>query len=168
MMVMALVGLNLVAALYRPAPAPFDDLLESPIRSTADLLVKPNGGIEIQPHGNPLVMKPDGRAGRLVLKAHGSTDSQSPTGGHGPPAGYENDPSRTLGTVVYKQDGGIVGYTGKPGEMRSRPHLIRAPMRSFLEMLWPVIASASITVLVLVILWRQARGRRIDPVTGNV
>ncbi len=129
MIVMALVGLNLVATLYRPAPAPFDDLLESPIRSTADLLVKPNGGIEIQPHGNPLVMKPDGGAGRLVIKADGSADSQSPTGGHGPPAGYGDDPGRTLGTVVYKPDGSIVGHTGKPGEMRSRPHLIRAPMR---------------------------------------
>ncbi|QEH36419.1 hypothetical protein OJF2_49830 [Aquisphaera giovannonii] len=57
----ALAGLNLVAATYPRAPDPYDDRLETPMRSTADLFVKPDGGIEPRPVGGHfLVVKPDG------------------------------------------------------------------------------------------------------------
>ena len=167
--VMALVGLNLVAALYRPPPDPYDDQLESPIRSSADLLVKPDGGIEIQPLGGErLVMKPDGGyeyrafAGRIVIKADGRAVSQPPPDGDVAPPDYGDYRGCILGTIVYKPNGSIVGYEGKPGQMLHPTHLIRPPTRSFLEMWWPVIASASITILVLGIMWRHVRRQLTD------
>ena len=80
---------------------------------------------------------------------------------------YEYDRSRVLGTIVYRPDGSIVGYEGRPGEMQAPPHVIRPPLRSFLEMWWPVVASASITTLVLGILWRQVWRQQNDLVTRN-
>jgi hypothetical protein len=157
--VSALVGLNLAAARYRRAPDPYDDRLESPLRSTADIFVKPDGGVEPRPVGGSfLVVKPDGFHG---VKSFGGTLKSYADGTfvsydeRGVRVGYEYDRSRTLGTIVYRPDGSIVGYGGRPGEMRAPPHVIRPPLRSFLEMWWPVVASASITLLVLGILWRQ-------------
>ncbi len=169
--VLLLVVLNLVASLYRPAPDPYDDRLETPLRSAADLFVKPDGGIEPRPVGGTfLVMKPDGYlglvkfGGRLEVTADGTVISYDE---HGLRVCYGDDPIRFLGTIVYKPDGSIVGYEGKPGEMQAPPHVIRPPLRSFLEMWWPVMASASISLLVVGILWRQLRRQRADPVTEN-
>ena len=69
-------------------------------------------------------------------------------------------------TIDYRSDGGIVAYAGRPGKMLSHPRWLRPPSFSFLEMRWPVVASASITVLVLVLLWRRARRQREDPSTS--
>jgi len=169
--VLALFGLNLVAARYRRAPDPYDDRMETPVRSTADLFVKPDGTVEPRPVGGHfLVVKPDGFhgvksfGGRLITYADGTAVSYDE---HGVRIGYEYDRSRALGTIVYRPDGSIVGYEGRPGEMRAPPHVIRPPLRSFLEMWWPAMAGASITLLVLGILWRQLRRQRADPVTRN-
>ena len=153
MIVSALVGLNLVAARHRRAPDPYDDRMETPIRSTADLLVKPDGAIVPRPVGGYfLVVKPDGFhglknfGGKLKSYADGTIVAYDE---HGVRVSYEYDHGRTLGTIVYRPDGSIVGYEGRPGEMQGPSHVIRPPLRSFLEMWWPVVASASITLLAL-------------------
>lgn len=158
----ALAGLNLAAALYRGTPDPPDDELDSPIQSSADLLIKPDGAIEIRPLGKHMMMKPDGRyesrafSGRLVVKADGRAESRPPLDGWALPAGYGVG-GRILGTIVYRPDGSVVGYEGEPLRMQSRPHLIRPPMRSFIEMWWPVLVSASITAFVTIVSWRRIR-----------
>jgi hypothetical protein len=167
---LALVGLNLVAALHRPAPDPYDDRLETLLRSSADVYVKPDGGVEPRPWGSFLVMKPDGYHG-TVLFGGGSGIAEDGSiysyDDHGVRIRYDGDRSRALGTIVYKPDGSIIGYEGKPGEMRPPAHVIRPPLRSFLEMWWPVMTSASITLLVLVILGRQVWQERSEPATEN-
>lgn len=168
--VLLLVGLNVMAALYRRVPDPYDDRLETLLRSTADVFVKADGGIEPRPWGSFLVIKPDGYHGGVVfggrreITLDGTVFSYDD---HGVRVRYVDDRSRALGTILYKPDGSIVGYEGKPGEMRAPPHVIRPPLRSSLEMSWPVMASASITLLVLCILWRQVWGKRADPVMQN-
>lgn len=171
--VSALVGLNLLAALYRQ-PDPYDERIESPLRSTAELLAGTDGWVEIQPRGNPLVMEPDGFRGLLtslgggvVIKPDGSLISASSTDGRDRPVRNRDDRGRHLGTIVYQPDGGIVGYEGKPGEMQGAPHVIRPPLHSFLGMWWPVMASAAITLVAVGILSRQALRRPSEPVTQN-
>ncbi len=123
-------------------------------------------------------MKPDGFhglqsfGGRLEVAADGTVVSYDDHGrpvryvvsydDHGRPVHYGDDRSRTLGTIVYKADGSIAGYEGRPGEMRAPPHVIRPPLRSLLEVWWPVMAGAAITILVLAILGRQLRRESID------
>jgi hypothetical protein len=121
---------------------------------------KPGGGHEFHPFPPMLLVKaPDGVDHPL------STGAQRLSR----PSGEDSD--RILGTIVYKADGRIVGYEGTPGQMQSRPHIIRPPIRSLLEMWWPVIASVSITILVAGILWRRTRHQRtglwsaLDPTT---
>jgi hypothetical protein len=186
MIVSALVGLNLVAARYRRAPDPYDDRLESPLRSTAVIFVKPVGDIEPRPLGGAcLVIKPDGFHGYVSFRGRlAATDNGTAVFGawvavttygtfvsyddeRGRRVRHRDDRIRVLGTIDYKPDGSIVGYEGKPGEMRAPPHVIRPPLQSFLEMWWPIMASASITMLVLGILWRQFRRQQNDLVMQN-
>ena len=93
----------------------------------------------------------------------------------GPPAYGERDRSGgyriSEETNDYKTNGSIVAYGGSPGQMPFRSHVIRAPMRSLLEIWSPVVTSASITLLVLASLSGYVRGETVrasrDPPTSN-
>ena len=65
------------------------------------------------------------------------------------------------GTIDFIADGSIVGFQGRPGKMLSRPRLLRPPSFSFLEWRWPLIGSASITLLVLFITLRRLSRRQL-------
>lgn len=58
-------------------------------------------------------------------------------------------------TIDFRADGGIVGYAGRPGQMLSRPLFVRSPSFSFLEMHWPLIASVTITSVILAVALRR-------------
>ena len=64
-------------------------------------------------------------------------------------------------TIDFRADGNVVGYTGRPGIKLSQPRVLRPPSFSFLEMRWPVIASASLTLLFLVVTVRRLNPRQI-------
>ena len=51
--------------------------------------------------------------------------------------------------------GGVSGPMGSPGELTRIERLNPPP--TFLQTWWPIMTSAGITLLVLGILWRQAR-----------
>lgn len=68
--------------------------------------------------------------------------------------------ARVKDTVVYRSDGSVVAYAGNPGFLErqmTRPHVIRPPTRSFLEVWWAVIGSVSISLVIIGILWRMSR-----------
>jgi hypothetical protein len=76
--------------------------------------------------------------------------------------------SRVLDTVIYQPDGSIVRYNGNPGLVRrilTQPRVLQPPTRSFFEVRWPEIGSVSISVVAIVILWRQARFRFASPMS---
>jgi hypothetical protein len=64
-------------------------------------------------------------------------------------------------TIDFRADGNVVSYRGRPGIKLSQPRVLRPPSFSFLEMRWPVIASASLTLLVLVVTVRRLSPRQI-------
>lgn len=68
--------------------------------------------------------------------------------------------SFVYGTIVYRLDGSILGYEGTPGDLRSRPRMIRQPTRSLLEIWWPVVGSVTISLLVAAVAMRHFWPRR--------
>lgn len=62
------------------------------------------------------------------------------------------------GTMICKPDGSILAYQGDPGEISpgSPPRVVRRPMRSWLQIWSPTIATATITLLALFVAWRQS------------
>ncbi len=81
------------------------------------------------------------------------------------PLQHGDGPSRVLETIVYKDDGSIVAFEGSPGflgRILSRPRVIQPSVRFLLEMWWPLMASTTITILVLGILRRDIRQSSSD------
>ena len=72
-----------------------------------------------------------------------------------PAAGDSEGDMIKVTTIEDKDDGSVLAYGGRPGEVRSNPIVLRRPLRSPLEMWWPLIASTSITGLVAIVLWRR-------------
>ena len=64
-------------------------------------------------------------------------------------------------TIEVKDDGSVLGYGGRAGEVTSNPVVLRPPLRWSLEMWWPLIASTSITAVVAVVLWRHDPARSV-------
>ena len=64
-------------------------------------------------------------------------------------------------TIDFRADGSVVGFAGRPGKELSPPRIIRPSTFSFLEMHWPLIASAATTVLVLVMAFRRLSPRQV-------
>jgi hypothetical protein len=58
-------------------------------------------------------------------------------------------------TFVYKDDGSILGYEGRPGQMVSRPIVLKPPTWSALTMRSPVLLSGTITIVVVVYMSRR-------------
>ncbi|QEH35517.1 hypothetical protein OJF2_40690 [Aquisphaera giovannonii] len=59
------------------------------------------------------------------------------------------------GTGVYRTDGSVTSYCLPAGQMRSQPTVIRPPMYSLLRLWGPVLFSASVTLLVVILLRRS-------------
>jgi hypothetical protein len=163
LIVVALVGLNLSATnVFRPPLRFIDEQLQNSLISAGELLAKADGSVELRPVGGVGLFKPDGGyefqpAPPVVLvKADRPVEHRGPSEARVPFAPNRDDPGRILGTIVYKPDGSIVGYEGTPGQMQPPSHLIRPPVRSFLEMRWQLIGSASITGVALLVLFYQA------------
>jgi hypothetical protein len=148
----SLIGLNWLGAVYRPLVdlGEWQSLAASPFIKS-DFLDK--AGIRFRCQADELVFmtEHDGGGRPATLDDY-------------PLPLYQGDgQSRVLATIVHKSDGSVVIYEGNPGLMRlilSRPRVIQPPKRTALEIWWPVIASASTTLLVLDILLRQLRQRR--------
>jgi hypothetical protein len=101
----------------------------------------------------------------LVFRMEGTTVQSRPMNGSdwlGPvesrsgtldDAGYDLDEA----TIEYRRDASIVTYAGMPERKLSQPVVISPPARSFLDVWWPLIATSSVTVVVIVLLWRGIR-----------
>jgi hypothetical protein len=148
----SLIGLNWLGVVYRPLVdlGEWQSLAASPF-ITSDFLDKAGKKLRYQ-------------ADELVLMTENEGGERPATLDDYPLPLYQGDgQTRVLATIVHKSDGSVGVYEGNPGLMRlilSRPRVIQPPTRTALEIWWPVIASASTTLLVLDILWRQLRQRR--------
>jgi hypothetical protein len=168
----ASIGLNFAAILYRGVEDP------------AERWLAQHSFLQ----GN-LILKWDGTTGRLHSdekwkKVYRGVRAISPTesfaevesGGESPalsesqflPGSGAQHRDAHIGTIEYRIDGGIVAYEGPPGEALSRPYVIRPPLRSFLEMRWPIFSSALITLLALCIAWFKARLPGHNPSDSHV
>jgi len=156
--VAALIGLNITGAVYRPLLDPSEQ------RPASDVYF--GGSMFLDEAGNFLFNRRDGTL--IFRNADGSLERPATLDDFPLPLHQDDGHSRISDTIVYKSDGSIVDYEGNPGimeRMLTWPRVIQSPTRSLLEMWWRVVASASITLLVLDILWRQARRQRTDRVT---
>jgi hypothetical protein len=157
--VAALIGANLAGAVYRPLldprePRPPDHLYfdGSTVRDEA---------------GNFLFKHGDGRL--FFRNADGSHERPATLNDFPLPLHRGGRHSRILDTIAYKSDGSLVVYEGNPGiieRILTWPRVIEPPVRSLPEMWWPVVGSASITLLALDVLVRQARRQRNSPVAA--
>jgi hypothetical protein len=156
MAAVALIGLNVAAAVYGPFPEPgceqpcpkiFDDPTMAP-DMPGDRLIRDQNG-------------------RLVKRpADGGAERPATAADYPPPLHEYDARTRVLDTIVYSSDGSVAAYAGNPGlfeRLISRPCIIKPPTRSFLEVWWPTIGSASASLLVIGVLWCQARWRRPEP-----
>lgn len=64
-------------------------------------------------------------------------------------------PGWAFGTIEYLDNGSVRGYLGNPGDMTGRPIWILPPVRTFLGMHWPKLASLAVTVVSLTVLGRR-------------
>jgi hypothetical protein len=147
-----LIGLNWLGVVYRPLvnPGEWQSLAASPYIKS-DFLDK--AGIKFRSQSDELVF----------MTEHDGGERPATLDDYPLPLYQGDGQSRVLATIVHKSDGSVGVYEGNPGLMRlilSRPRVIQPPTRTALEIWWPVIATASTTLLVLDILWRQLRQRR--------
>ena len=160
MVVGALIGLNLAGAVHRPPQHPVEQRLDPLLWSGAILFPRRDGSFLFPGPGGSLVI----RAADGSVRRPATVDNY-PLPLHG---GYGAD--RVLDTVVYKRDGSIVAYDGNPGllgRILGPTRVIQPPARSSLEMWWPAIASALITLIVLDLVWRQSRRPQTERITEN-
>jgi hypothetical protein len=150
--VAGLIGLN-VAGLVASAIGQHDERLLPPrIWSDPTQFLDDNGSYVVRGgKTRPIIKSGDGRIDRPATLA----DYPLPL--------HDGDgQARVFDTVIYKPDGSIVRYKGNPGLIRRiliQPHVLQPPTRTFLEVWWPTIGSMSISLVIIVILWRQARSR---------
>jgi len=150
----ALIGLNFAGAVYRPLYGP-GELRPSPYLffDSATFLDEQGDFSLYHPDGRLAITKSDGRE-RPALP----DDCEPPILERGSPRGIQD-------SIVNKTAGSIVAYEVRPGRMSlilSRPRSVKSPTRSFLEVWFPAIGSASITVVVSFCVWRQIRRQRTD------
>ncbi len=178
----ALIVLNFAGAAYRPRPDRGDVNIKKRLITLLDVAIDTEGDI--------YCLLLDGTLRGPILRRDNSRGDIPEPYSHVQRPGKSI--SRPLRTIVFKEDGRILGYEGfplnpdsiprgltaqlrapwqrwfpvpfewTPGPMTSRPYVIRDRLRSPLEMWSPILASAAMTILVFVLLWRQARRRRID------
>jgi hypothetical protein len=143
--VAALIGLNLAGAVYRPLPETTEDrrmaYTFSSYYGNLNQLSKPS----YFPENDRFV----------IVWSDGSRTRPRPG----------DVEAHILETIVCKPDGSIVYYEGNPGLLRrlfAWPRILREPDRSMLEMWWPALVAAVITLLVLRSLWSRTRRPRDD------
>jgi hypothetical protein len=139
--VIALVGLNLVAAAS----------LSGPDRS--DIRMDYLDFFGVAPR--IIQFRVDGSSVRRNVDA--SDVLPHPVNDHG-----ADEASRGLegATIEYRRDGSVAAYVGSARNARARPRLIRQPTRSLVEYWSPVITSASNTLLAIGLLCRRAARER--------
>jgi hypothetical protein len=125
----SLIGLNVAGAVYRPLP-------------DREELVVDNRYLSSSTRVSHVFTRDGACLNRYHLRGIGHDDD-------------DNGPLHTMNTIVFKADGAIFSYDGTPGETRSRPFVLRPPRRSFLVMWFPLIASVTTTILVVVMALRR-------------
>jgi hypothetical protein len=116
-------------------------------------------------HGDFLLQHPGGRL--FITKSDGGSERPALPDDCEPPPLDSGSPGRIRDSILNKTAGSIVAYEVRPGLMRlklSRPRSVKSSMRSFVEVWFPAIASASVTALVLYCMWRQVRRERNEVV----
>jgi hypothetical protein len=149
---LALLALNAAATIYRPCSAPNE---AEPARQYL------KGGLYLLFADGSFAFERPWRD--LVFAPYRDIDPQEPFRGPLLPGNHPYNHDLNVRTIVLEPDGSILGYEGKPGQMTSQPLVLRRPLRSTFEMRWPIVGSATITVLILGQLWRHARRRRTVP-----
>jgi hypothetical protein len=153
----ALIGLNFAGAVYRPLRGPGE------LRPSPYLFF--DSATFLDEHGDFLLQHPGGRL--FITKSDGGCERPALPDDCEPPPLESGSPSRIRDSIVNKTSGSIVAYEVRPGLMRlklSRPRSVKSSMRSFVEVWFPAIASASVTALVLYCMWRQVRRERNEVV----
>jgi hypothetical protein len=125
----SLIGLNVAGAVYRPLP-------------DREELVVDNRYLSSSTRVSHVFTRDGAYLNRYHLRGIGHDDD-------------DNGPLHPMNTIVFKADGAILSYDGTPGETRSRPFVLRPPRRSFLVMWFPLIASVTTTILVVVMALRR-------------
>ena len=154
MIAIALVGLNVAAVLYRPPlDASGPQVARRWLKEGGLYLIKGDGDFDNLSQNHDLVFTWCREAGLAK------------PGPESPPVRIsEAILLRGMGikvaTIMVGDDGSVLGYGGRAGEMTSKPVVLRPPSRSRLEMWWPLVASIAITAVVAVVLWRRARRGR--------
>lgn len=193
-----LIALNFAGAAYRPPPDRFDTEIYKKLIHP-DIIVVDAGCVWNKIPSRD-ILDSSGRVWKRVperyIRVFDLHRDESPGRAAGPEVaipGPGTGCSGPIETVLFREDGSIVGYEGfpldpasrprrlrppgrsllqrwfpvpfewGPGPMASPPYLIRPPLRSPLVMWDPTIGSASITLIVLAILWRRACGRHAGP-----
>lgn len=160
MIAVALLGLNVAAVVYRPP-------LDSSGPEFARHLFGKNGVYLIKGEGDFESLSPNRD---LVFTWSREAGSAQP-GPEYPRGAIPNaDILKGLGikiaTIVVGDDGSVLGYGGRAGEVTSNPIVLRLPTRSRLEMWWPLLASSAITVVACAVLWQRGRrGRHAAGIT---
>lgn len=150
--VCALIVLDVACFMYPLPPydfVPVGRVLRHPLNDPG----YPKASIDIGPFGVETVRE------LYPLRRENTRKLDSPPEDPNTPLGDEGFLKYDLRTIVYNEDGSIVGYEGKPGETKSRPILLYPPVRSALTMWSPFLLGLTTTVVVLVVLWRQIRHR---------
>ncbi len=167
MMILALIALNAAANSFsQPLPDVLDQELEDRLYSSADLQVRPDGAIVIHPGGVHLVLKPEGGYEYRTFDSNPFITGPGHGGPDSPPSQDRDHPAEragprpVLGTILFKSDGSVVGYEGKPGQKSGRAHVIRPPIRSLFEMWSLTCAGGLITLLVVALELRPHCGPR--------
>jgi hypothetical protein len=116
----ALVGLNFAAAVYRPPlDASGPELARRFFDRSGVYLIKADGDFEYLRRNSDLVFTRSREAG-LVDPKPGKTST----------AGISQGRGIKVTTIVVKDDGSVIGYGGRSGEVTSDPIVLRPPLRS--------------------------------------
>lgn len=182
--VSALIGLTFAGAAYRPPPDHLDEDIARKLSDITDIAIDIEGGTYYVGGGGSGTIR-----GPMLCRDGARCDITEPDPNIQRPGKVLSRPIRT---IVFKEDGRILGYEvfppdldptssphsfrppsrrslqrwfpvpfeWAPGPMPSRSYVIRDQLRSPLEMRSPILASAATCILVLVLLWREARSQR--------
>ncbi|MHB1561542.1 MAG: LbetaH domain-containing protein [Isosphaeraceae bacterium] len=148
----ALLALNMAAACCDTYPRPGSEEPFPPKFLDASTVSDEDGSLVVEDSSY-----------HLIRKLPGSTEVRPVSmADYAAPRHQFDTRLRIKDTVIYNSDGSVVAYPGKAGFLErliSRPLVLHPATRSLLEVWWPVLTSASVSVIFL--LWLRLRpGRR--------